>query len=303
MRLLGAGATRHVGCGGMAHCREPWMWHRAAARRIMRAVLVSGQWALVTGASSGIGEQLSRQLAARGISLVLTARGKDRLEALAAELGSAHGIGTRVVAADLSTASGVDEALARIAALELPIDHLIGNAGFGMNGDFADGDPAEQRRMIVLNCEAIVALTRALLPGMIERGRGGVMHVSSTAAFQPAATFAEYAATKTFVLHFTEGLHEELRGTGVHAMVFCPGPVHTNFQERAHFRIAKIQEPMTMSAADTARHAIEDYERGCVVSIPGALNRVGTVLASAAPRSLVRRVAGALMKSGVRRVE
>lgn len=270
---------------------------------MMRAVLVSGQWALVTGASSGIGEELARQLAARGLSLVLTARSVDRLEALAAELGSSHGVGTRVIGADLAKADGIDALLSEVAKLGLPIDHLIGNAGFGTNGPFAEGDPDEQRRMVVLNCEAIVAITRALLPAMIERRRGGMIHVASTAAFQPAGTFAVYAATKTFVLHFTEALSEELRGTGVHAMALCPGPVPTGFQERARFRIAKAQQPMTMSAAQTVRRGLDAYERRSVVYIPGALNKLGAMLASIGPRPVVRRVTHELMRSAARRFE
>ncbi len=266
-------------------------------------MLVSGQWALVTGASSGLGEQFARQLAERGLSLVLTARSIDKLAALAAELGSSHGVGTRVVGADLATPQGIDRLLDGLSALDVAIDHLIGNAGFGTHGLFAESDPREQRAMVTLNCEAVVALTRALLPGMLERRRGGVINVASTAGFQPAGTFATYAATKAFVLHFTEAVHEEVRGRGVRVMALCPGPVPTGFQARASFQIAPTQRFMTMSAAQTVRCALEDYERGSAVCIPGALNRVGATLASLGPRPLVRRVAHALMRSAARRVE
>lgn len=264
-------------------------------------MLVSGQWALITGASSGLGEELARQLAARGLSLVLTARSVDKLGALAAELGSAHGVGTRVIGADLATQSGIDRLLDEVSRLGFAIDHLIGNAGFGTYGPFVEADPREQRAMITLDCEAVVALTRAFLPGMLERGRGGVINVASTAAFQPAATFATYAAAKAFVLHFTEAVHEEVRGRGVRVMALCPGPVPTGFQGRASFRIAPAQRMMTMSAEETVRRALADYERGCVVSIPGTLNKLSATLASIGPRPLVRRVAHVIMRSSARR--
>jgi short-subunit dehydrogenase len=258
---------------------------------------------LVTGASSGLGAQFARRLAERGLSLVLSARSADKLATLAGELGSSHGVGTRVVAADLSTAAGIDRLIDEVSALGVPIDHLIGNAGFGTHGAFVESDPSEQRAMVTLNCEAIVALTRALLPGMLERGRGGVINVASTAGFQPAGTFATYAATKAFVLHFTEALHEEARGAGVRVMALCPGPVPTGFQERASFRIAPAQRWMTMSAAQTVDRALADYERGAAVCIPGALNHVGATLASLGPRPLVRRLTYALMRSAARRAE
>jgi hypothetical protein len=153
--------------------------------------------------------------------------------------------------------------------------------------------------MITLNCEAIVALTRAFLPDMIARGRGGVMNVASTAAFQPAGTFAVYAATKAFVLSFTEAVHEEVRGRGVRVMALCPGPVPTGFQERADIAIAPMQKAMAMSAEVMVRRGLEDFERGCAVSVPGAMNRFGTVLVSLAPRGLVRRFTHTLMRSAV----
>jgi uncharacterized protein len=275
-------------------------WQLRAIAGMMATVFARGQWCLITGASSGLGEEFARQLAARGVSLVLTARSVDRLEELAAELGSEHAIGTRVVGADLARPEGIDRLLASVSKLEDPIDHLVGNAGFATHGSFVSSDPKSERAMVTLNCESIVALTAALLPRMIERDRGGVIHVASTAAFQPTATFATYAATKAFVLSFTEALHEELRDSGVHAMAFCPGPVPTGFQERASIEIAPAQRPLTMSARDAVRKALADYERGRAISIPGTINWLGTVLATLGPRPLVRRVTAGIMRSSVR---
>lgn len=254
----------------------------------------------MTGASSGLGEQFARQLASRGLSLVLTARSVGKLEALAAELGSGHGVGTRVVGADLSVAGGIDRFLQRLEALDVPIDHLIGNAGFGVHGELVRSDPDEQRRMVTLNCEAIVALSRALVPGMVERGRGGILNVASTAGFQPAGSLATYGASKAFVLSFTEALHEEVRPHGVHAMALCPGPVPTGFQERADIVIVPAQKGMVLDAGETVRRALEAYERGTAVHVPGAMNKLGAVLGSKAPRAVVRRVTYHLMRSAAR---
>jgi uncharacterized protein len=260
-------------------------------------VLVAGQWALVTGATSGIGLEFARQLARRGLHLILVARTKGALESLAAELVSAHGVGTRVIAADLSTKDGIDELIARAHALELPIDHLVGNAGFGYKGELALADPDAQRAMVTLNCEAIVALTRAFLPSMIARKRGGVLNVASTAAFQPAGGAATYAASKAFVLSFTEAIYEETRASGVRAMALCPGPVPTGFQSRAAFEIPSSQRPMILSAHESVRIGLEAYERGDAVCVPGRLNRLAAFVAKLAPRSFVRRAAYRVMRS------
>jgi short-subunit dehydrogenase len=261
-----------------------------------RGVLVSGQWALVTGASSGLGEQFARQLAGRGLSLVLSARSAGPLEEIAARLSSEHGVGTRIVTADLATPQGADALIAGVEKLAVPIEHVIGNAGYGSHGLFAELDGARERAMVRLNCESIVAIAHAFLPAMIERKRGGVLHVASTAAFQPAAHFATYAATKAFVLSFTEALHEELRPSGVHAMVLCPGPVPTNFQKRAGVKNEGIARLMILSAHDTVERALAAYERGCAVYVPGMLNKTGAFVAQVAPRSMVRRVAAVAMR-------
>ena len=177
--------------------------------------------ALVTGASSGIGEQFARQLAERGHDLVLVARRTDRLETLAAELPTAaHVIGCDL-GADAASLPG------RVAEHGAEIELLVNNAGFGGHGRFLEGPKGRDAEMVRVNCEAVVVLTRALLPAMVERGRGGVIVVASTAGMQPLPYEAVYAASKAFALNFTDALHAELRGTGVRCMSVNPGPVPT----------------------------------------------------------------------------
>ena len=183
--------------------------------------------ALVTGASSGIGEEFARQLSRRGHDLILVARRRDRLERLADELdGAAH-----VIACDLAT--DADSVSARVAELGLDVDLLVNNAGFGTYGRFVELDPKREAEEVRVNCEAVVTLTHAFLPAMVERGRGGVIVVASTAGMQPIPYEAAYSASKAFALNFTEALSEELRGTGVRMLAVNPGPVATEWQEIA----------------------------------------------------------------------
>ncbi|MFK7989918.1 MAG: SDR family NAD(P)-dependent oxidoreductase [Sandaracinaceae bacterium] len=258
-------------------------------------MLQRGEWALVTGASSGIGEAIARRLAMYGVSMVLTARSEAPLVTLAGELSAAHGVGTRVLAADLATPGGIDGLIDAVRALELPIAHLVGNAGYGAYGPSAGLGGTVQRQMVTVNCEAIVGLTRALVPEMLERGQGGVLNVASTAAFQPAGGSAVYAASKAFVLHYTEALHEELRESPLHVTALCPGPVPTNFQARAGRVPASPDRPMACTAGQVAEEGVEAYRRGDAICIPGRLNQLGAVIAQKAPRPLVRRLAHRLM--------
>src|SRR3954451_1667726 len=185
--------------------------------------------ALITGASSGIGEQFARQLAARGHDVVLVARRADRLERLAADLPTqAH-----AVPCDLATdAAALPK---RVADLGVEVDLLVNNAGFGTSGPFLEHDPARDAMQVRLNCEAVVTLCHAFLPRMVDRRRGGVINVASSAGFQPIPYESVYAATKAFVISFTDALHTELRGTGVRAMAVNPGPVPTERQQVAGY--------------------------------------------------------------------
>jgi hypothetical protein len=190
-----------------------------------------GDWALVTGASAGIGAAFARALAREGVSCVLTARREDRLRELAAELESRHGVKTRVVATDLATPGGAEELLRGAADLEIAI--LVNNAGVGGAGRFDKLDPAWLRRMVELNCAAPVVLTRALVPAMVERRRGAVVFVGSVAGSQPLPFHSLYSATKSFDNLLGEALWAELRGTGVDCLSLLPGPTETDFQSIA----------------------------------------------------------------------
>jgi short-subunit dehydrogenase len=247
--------------------------------------------AWITGASAGIGAAFARRLAQDGWQLTLVARDGARLQSLAAELRAAHGVAVAVRAADLTDCSArarVEHGLANDAELEL----LINNAGFGTVGAFASLDAEREEAEIALNVVALMRLTRAALPGMLRRRRGAVLNVSSLAAFQPGPHNATYAATKAFVNSFTESLHEELRGSGVHAMVLCPGFTRTEFQQRAEIDVSGIPAAAWMSAEAVVDAALRGLTRGETVCVPGAANWLVSNLVSALPRTLVRRVVG-----------
>jgi short-subunit dehydrogenase len=258
--------------------------------------LFSNTLALVTGASSGLGEEFARQLAARKANLVLTARSEGKLRALADSLTRAHGVDAQVIALDLGAPGGAERLADALAARGLEIDHLISNAGFGSFGAVVKSDPARQAEMVRLNCEAVVTLTARLLPKMVARGRGGVIHVASIAGFQPAPFMATYAASKAFVLTFSEAVSEELRGTGVRAMALCPGPVPTGFQAVTGAEIAPAQKRAILSAEVTVERGLRAYERGVATFVPGGLNKLGTVGVRFVPRSTVTRVVGKIMR-------
>ena len=190
-----------------------------------------GDWAVVTGASAGIGAEFARALAREGISCVLAARREERMRALADELEKEHGVQTRVVGVDLSEPGGAGELADAVA--DLPIAIVVNNAGYGLAGRFSELDGERMRRMVTLNCAAPVVLTHRLLPGMLERGRGAVIVVGSIAGSQPLPLHAVYGATKAFDAHFGESLWGELQGTGVDVLVLEPGSTESEFHDRA----------------------------------------------------------------------
>ncbi|MDQ1519467.1 MAG: uncharacterized protein QOI55_540 [Actinomycetota bacterium] len=247
--------------------------------------------ALVTGASSGIGQSFAQLLARDGHDLVLVARDGSRLEALAKELDGQHGARSEVLAADLTDREQLAVVESRLRAAP-PVDVLINNAGFGTFGRFAELDVDTEDREVQLNITAVVRLTHAALGPMIARANGSILNVSSIAGVQPVPGDATYAATKAFVLNFSEALHEELRGTGVNLTVLCPGFTRTEFQERADYDAGSVPRFMWQDADEVAEAALASLKKNRAVCVPGALNRVTATLSAMAPHALSRRVSG-----------
>jgi short-subunit dehydrogenase len=252
--------------------------------------------ALVTGASAGIGNAFARGLAARDHDLVLVARDTARLEALAKELEAAHGVTAEVLSADLSDAVQLAVVEARLRAAERPIEVLVNNAGFGTMGHFKDLPIDREEQEIALNVVALTRLTHAALPNMLERRSGGVLNVASIAAFQPTPGNATYGATKAFVFSLSQGIHEELRGSGVNCMVLCPGFTRTEFQQRAGIDSTDVPGFLWQEADTVVDFALKSFERGKAVCVPGALNRVTAGFSATAPSGLTRRIAGVIVK-------
>jgi len=244
---------------------------------------------LITGASAGLGVDFARQLSARGHRLVLVARRRERLDALAAELGNA-----RAVAVDLSEAGASDRLMADLAAHGETVDVLVNNAGFGLAGRFAELDGTRQREMIDLNCGALVELAHAVLPGMIERKAGAILNLASVAAFQPGPGMAVYFATKAFVLSFSEALHEEVRRHGVTVTALCPGPTATEFGAVAGWRGSAMIDKLSARSEDVVRAGLAALDKGKAVEIPGLVNKAAAQGHRLLPRWLLRRIAGSL---------
>jgi uncharacterized protein len=247
--------------------------------------------ALVTGASSGIGEALARLIAAGGAHVVLVARNAGKLDTLAGELARAHGIRATVVAQDLSHPDAASRLAADLTGRGLTIDILVNNAGFGTSGRFWQIPADEDARLLQVNVVALTMLTKHLLPGMIERRRGRVLNVASTAAFQPGPLMATYYASKAYVLSFSEAIAEETSGTGVTVTCLCPGPTDTAFQDRAGIRESRLFSARTvMSVDEVARAGYDGMMAGRRLVIPGASNKAGTLLVRVAPRRFVSGV-------------
>lgn len=250
--------------------------------------------ALVTGASGGIGGALARQLAAHGANLLLTARREVALEELAAELRGRFGVQAHPLALDLSR-PGAGERLEReLAARGRTVDLLVNNAGFGGFGEFHTQDPGEIARMMQVNMVTLTDLTRRLLPGMVARGRGRVLNVASTAAFQPGPLMAVYYASKAYVLSLSEALNEELRGSGVHVTALCPGPVETGFQAASNLEESRLlsgpARAVLLGAEEVARQGVRAMLAGQAVVVPGRLNQVQTGLPRLLPRAAMTRL-------------
>lgn len=251
----------------------------------------SGPYSLITGASSGIGLEIARQLAAQKRNLVLAARSAGKLKALADELRGAHGIQVEVLTSDLSASGAADALAAELIRRGWVIDTLVNNAGFGLFGKHVDTALSDEQQMIDLNITALTRLTKLLLPGMVQRAAGRVMNVASTAAFQPGPYMAVYYATKAYVLSYSEALAEELRGTGVSVTALCPGPTASGFQDKADMHdSALVKGKKLPTAKEVAAFAVKAMDRGETVAIHGTMNWLMAESVRFTPRKLVTRM-------------
>ena len=252
--------------------------------------------ALITGASGGLGLDFARLAAADGYNLVLVARSGDKLNGIAEELGREYGIAAQVCAADLSKPAEVEKVVEFVSEAGLQIDCLINNAGFGDTGHFADRPWAVQQEMINLNILALGRLTHAFVGDMKQRGRGFILNIASTAAFQPGPNFTVYSATKAFVLSFTEALREELKGTGVKCTCSCPGVTDTGFHERAATNGMRITRMSMMKSETVALQAWQAMKNGKQTIIHGLMNRVMSFSLRFTPRTAVPPMVASFMK-------
>jgi len=255
-----------------------------------------GPWAVVTGASSGIGEALARGLAARGLSVVLAARRKEKLAALADEL-SRQGVEARVAAVDLEEPGSIDALEGQTRGLDLGL--VVANAGFGDKGAFVDADRGLLSRMVDLNCRGTMLVCHAFAARLVARGRGGLVVTSSTAAFQGIPYSAVYAATKAFDLLLAEALHHELRPLGVDVVALCPGATATEGPRRTGVNLEKIPLGM-MEPGPVAEEALNALGRRPVV-VPGAHNKAAAVLVKVLPREVASAAAGRVIRRGTKK--
>ncbi len=242
---------------------------------------------LITGASAGLGAEFARQCARRGEPLALVARRRDRMEALAAELGG----GIHIFEADLSKAGAAASLIAELEAEGLSVGTLINNAGFGLAGKFADRPLAKLSEMIDLNVRTLTELCHLVLPAMRARGKGAILNVASTAAFQPGPNMAVYYASKAYVLSFTEALHHELKGSGIRVSALCPGPTHSEFSDVADSHSPTL-ERMKMPAAPVVAAGLAGLDRNKAVVIPGLKNKIGANASRFLTRAAMRRIIG-----------
>ncbi|MDJ0768813.1 MAG: SDR family oxidoreductase [Ilumatobacter sp.] len=249
--------------------------------------------ALVTGASSGIGEAMTRELAAAGVPTVVVARRQDRLDELADELD-----GIEVLAADLTDAGGQATVVERVRDGDAPVELVVNNAGFGTSGRFHELDADRLADEIELNIAALTRISNAAISAMVPRGVGWLLNVSSVASFQPAPDLAVYAATKAYVTSLSESLHEEVKGSGINVTALCPGLTRTEFQSVSSTEQYVTQFPRFLwtTAEDVARTGLRDVAANRTISVPGTLYKAVVGLGGPIPRGLKRRLSGLVQR-------
>lgn len=249
--------------------------------------ILKGKWALVTGASSGIGADLSRLLAQAGCNLVVTARRTERLETLKRELELEQGVQVEIISSDLSLLEGAKELYEAVEAKQLQISVLVNNAGIGLNGKFIDLDLQRQMAMIQLNINSLTELSHRFLPGMNARGECWILQVASTYSFQPGVGYATYAASKAYVLSLSEALNHELRGSNIKHCALCPGPTRTEFFEVAGNTGNPFMNALMMDSERVAEIGLNALLKGKAVVVPGSINRTLVFVQRLLPRSFV----------------
>jgi short-subunit dehydrogenase len=254
--------------------------------------------ALVTGATAGIGNAFVRRLARDRYDLVLVSRNAERLEALAGELRTSYGVQVEVLVADLADDAGCHTVEARLSDRDRPVDLLVNNAGFSVNKRFVTGDIDQEELMLRVLVRAVLRLTRAAVPGMLERRHGAVINVSSVAGFLPQGT---YSAAKAWVTSFTQGLAGDIEGSGVRVLALCPGYTHTEFHERAGIDMRRTPDWMWLDAEEVVADAFAALARGAVVCVPGAQYKTMVTLARYLPlralSTVARKVRGTRRKA------
>ena len=255
-----------------------------------------GKWALVTGASAGIGVALAEELAAGGTNLVLTARRTERLSELALRLTKTYGVKTEIFAADLAQPNAPEEIYAFTSGKGIAIELLVNNAGFGQYGEVPAVETQRLLDMVQVNCTAVVHLTRMYLPEMVARKSGDILILASTAAFQAVPYISTYAATKAFDLFFAEGLAEEMKPHGIRVCALCPGSTESEFHEVAGQTKLKFSSRPKETAAKVARTGLEALAAGKSYVVSGTRNYLGTVSIRLVPRRWVTRIAAGMFK-------
>jgi short-subunit dehydrogenase len=253
--------------------------------------------ALITGASSGIGYELAKQFAKDHHDLVLVSRNRETLHKIADDLANQYSISAWTLPKDLANPTSPSEIFEELEKQSVKIDYLVNNAGFGQQGFFWELDAQSQQDMIQVNISALTHLTRLFLPGMVQRKSGGILSVASTAAFQPGPLMAVYYASKAYVLSFTQGLSNELHGTGVTATVLCPGPTRTGFQKRARLGNSRLFRRGVMDPEPVAEAGYRGLMTGKRLVIPGLTNRFLATSVRAVPTGMMLRLVRKLNES------